>query len=143
MLVALGPEDALALLDAVESAGGEDMPAAAATMVAAVLEKAKSTLTATGAYVSGALGKLAYCGNVVKAAAAPKAAAAAEAGHLEVVAAERTDMTRFPVTGHKRLGRSPSRSEGCLEGFHCAGRSGRGSSMQAARVQGTGGALLV
>ena len=26
-----------------------------------------------------------------------KAAAAAEAGHLEVVAAERTDMTRFPV----------------------------------------------
>jgi hypothetical protein len=47
--------------------------------------------------VSGALGKLAYCGNVVKAAAAPKAAAAAEAGHLEVVAAERTDMTRFPV----------------------------------------------
>jgi hypothetical protein len=97
VLVALGPEDALALLDAVESAGGEDMPAVAAAMVAAVLEKAKSTSTAAGAYVSGALGKLAYCGNVEKAAAAPKAAAAAEAGHLEVVAAERTDMTRFPV----------------------------------------------
>jgi hypothetical protein len=46
-------------------------------MVAAVLEKAKSTSTAAGAYVSGALGKLAYCGNVEKATAAPKAAAAA------------------------------------------------------------------
>lgn len=97
VLVALGPADALALLDAVESAGGKDMSATAATMVAAILERARYTSTASGPYVSGALGKLTYCGSAVKSAATSQAGTAADIGHLEVAAAERTDMTRFPV----------------------------------------------
>ena len=55
------------------------------------------TSTAVSAYVSGALGKLAYCGNLAAAKTAKGEVEVETAGHSEVAATERTDMTRYPV----------------------------------------------
>ena len=55
------------------------------------------TSTAVSAYVSGALGKLAYCGNLAAAKTAKGEVEVETAGHSEVAATESTDMTRYPV----------------------------------------------